>query len=66
MHDENVRAVIERVNANELEAETIARFAALTRHGYKYVDLKVRVNGQTYDLQAEWLVRLFRPKNHGG
>lgn len=48
------------VEANQLEARTIARFENLVRHGYKFIDIVVRKDGQEYRFEGDWLSRLFR------
>lgn len=58
--EEAVAAICRRVEANELEAASIARLESLVRHGYKSLDLMVRVDGIDHHIDADWLVRLFR------
>lgn len=52
--------VADLTGANSLERETIANFERLVRHGSKFIDLHVRVDGQEYHFEADWLARLFR------
>lgn len=55
-----VADIAERVDANPSERQIIAEFERLVRHGYKLVDLIVRVDGREHRLEADWIVRLFR------
>lgn len=55
-----VAAVCRIVDANEPEAATISRLEALVRHGYKFIDIKVRKDGQETWFEGDWLARLFR------
>lgn len=52
--------VAARVDANELERETIKRFERLVRGGYKFVNITVRKDGRETTFEGDWLVRLFR------
>ena len=55
-----VRAICAAVDANELERRTIASIEARVRHGYKFIDLRIRKDGQEYHYEADWLARLLR------
>jgi len=48
------------VDANELERQSIRRLGDLTRHGYKTIDIKVRVDGRETWIEGDWLARLLR------
>ncbi len=54
--------VIRATDANKLEADTIRKFFALTKHGCKFCDLVVRKDGREYRFEADWLVRLGRQR----
>lgn len=58
--DRAVLAVCAIVDANEPERATIARIEAIVRHGYKFINLHIRKDGQEYGFEADWLARLFR------
>jgi hypothetical protein len=53
--------VAERVEANELERNTIGCFEHLVRHGYKFIDIIVRKDGQETRFEGDWIARLFDP-----
>lgn len=57
--------VCAQVDANEMERRTIEAIAALTRHGYKTVDIKIRKDGRETWYEGDWIVRLLSPHPTG-
>jgi hypothetical protein len=55
-----VSTVADMVDANDLERRTLARFEELVRHGYKFIDIRVRKDGREHQFEGDWLARLFR------
>lgn len=63
MSDQDSQSTLDiaaRVDANELELETIKSFERLVRGGYKFVNITVRKDGRETTFEGDWLVRLFR------
>lgn len=56
---ERVDQVCAMVDANPCERGTIEELATLIRHGYKFIDIRVRKDAKEYVFQADWIHRLF-------
>lgn len=50
----------DQINASQ--ADTIREIAALTKHGYAWIDLHIRVDGRETHWECDWLAALLNPR----
>jgi hypothetical protein len=60
-----LRPLIDRLDINDSQRKDVMEFYDLVRHGSKFINLHVRVDGSEYHFDADWLKNLLRYLDEG-